>query len=216
MNRKSAYILISIALVSASVIYWLKKKLSKFQKQVVSQTNFELEKWIPYNELDGETASIIQDYWKRGVGLNFTTDQIVSSEWQDNYAWSAAFTSWVMNVSGAGDSFPYSATHSAYIIKTTDNRYNNPKAKFKAYDVSEMKPKPSDLVCKTRAGTIASYGDVVAGDKLHCDIVTDVTKDSVIVVGGNINNKVTQKKLTLDSKGYINEPDYFVLIKNDL
>ena len=121
-----------------------------------------------------------------------------------------------MSVSGAGDSFPYSATHSEYVIDTTNNRYNNPEAKFKAYDINEKKPKPSDLVCKTRAGSLASYGDVEAQDRLHCDIVTKVNKSSVIVVGGNVNNKVQRQTLSLDSNGYVNEPDYFVLIKNKL
>ena len=216
MTNRTKYLILYVTIISVGVIYWLKTKLSKFQKQVVAQSNFEADKWIPYNELDEETALIIQDYWSRGVGLNFTTNQILSDEWQDDYAWSAAFTSWVMRVSGAGDSFPYSATHSEYIIETTDNRFNKPKAKFKAYDITEKKPKPSDLVCRTRSGTIASYGDVVQGDKLHCDIVTQVNKDSVIVVGGNLDDKVKSVELSLDSKGFVNEPDYFVLIKNDL
>lgn len=216
MKKKTKYALIYGGVIVVGLIYWLVTKLSKFQKQVVNQANLEADKWILYNELDEETALIVQDYWNRGVGLNVSVNQILSEDFQDDYAWSAAFTSWVMNVSGAGDSFPYSATHSAYIIDTTNNRYNNPKAKFKAYDTNERKPKPSDLVCKTRSGTTASYGDVQEGDRLHCDIVTKVHKDSVIVVGGNVNDKVQRKTLSLDSKGYINEPDYFVLIKNKL
>jgi hypothetical protein len=216
MKKKTKYALIYGGVILVGLIYWLVTKLSKFQKQVVNQANLEADKWILYNELDEETALIVQDYWNRGVGLNVSLNQVLSEDFQDQYAWSAAFTSWVMNVSGAGDSFPYSATHSEYIIDTTNNRYNNPEAKFKAYDTNEQKPKPSDLVCTTRSGTTASYGDVQEGDQLHCDIVTKVHKNSVIVVGGNVNNKVQRKTLSLDSKGYINDSDYFVLIKNKL
>ena len=223
MTKRTKYLLIYTAIIGIGVIYWLKTKLSKFKKQVVAQSNYEVNKWIPYNELDEETALIIQDYWNRGLGWNVTTDEVLSEDFQEQYAWSAAFVSWVMRVSGAGGSFPYSATHSEYIIDTTKNRYNNPEAKFKAYDINEKKPKPSDLVCRTRSGTIASYGYddngemiVQEGDKLHCDIVTKVDKTKVVAVGGNLNNKVKEVELSLDSNGYINEPDYFVLIKNKL
>lgn len=216
MTKNTKYIILSITIIGVGLIYWLKTKMSAFQKRVVNQSNLEVGKWIPYNELDNPTALIIQDYWKRGVGLNYSVAQLLSDDFQQNNAWSAAFVSWVMNVSGAGDSFPYSATHSKYIIETTDNRFNKPKAKFKAYDISEKKPKPSDIVCRTRSGTIASYNDVQQGDLLHCDIITEVDKTKVVAVGGNLDNKVKQVELSLDSYGYINEPDYFVLIKNDL
>ena len=71
--------------------------------------------------------------------------------------------------------------------------------------------------------SIASYGYddngemiVQEGDRLHCDIVTQVDKTKLVAVGGNLNNKVKEVELSLDSNGYINEPDYFVLIKNKL
>lgn len=216
MNKKTTYYILSVAIISVGIIYWLKTKLSKFQRKVINQSNLEVDKWIPYTEIDTETALIVKDYWYRGVGLNYSVNQILSADFQDNNAWSAAFVSWVMSVSGAGDSFPYSATHSKYIIETTNNRYNKPDAKFKAYDTKEKKPKASDIVCKTRSGTIASYGDVQQGDLLHCDIITQVDKDKVIAVGGNLDNKVKKVELSLDSNGYINEPNYFVLIKNKL
>lgn len=216
MTKRGKYILLSVTIFTIGIIYLIKTRLSKFKKQVVSQSNFEVNKWSNYSELDAPTALILQDYWSRGVGQNYSVSQILSDDFQSNMAWSAVFVSWIMRVSGAGDSFPYSATHSKYIIETTDNRFNKPEAKFKAYDINEKKPKPSDIVCRTRSGTIASYNDVQQGDLLHCDIVTEVDKTKVVVVGGNLDNKVKEKELSLDSKGYINEPDYFVLIKNTL
>ena len=216
MTKRGKYILLSVTIVTIGIIYLIKTRLSKFKKRVVSQANFEVSKWSNYTELDAPTALILQDYWGRGLNENYSVSQILNEDFQASKAWSAAFVSWVMRVSGAGDSFPYSATHSKYIIETTNNRFNNPEAKFKAYDINEKKPQPSDLVCRTRSGEIASYNNVEQGDLLHCDIVTRVDKTKVVAVGGNLDDKVKEVELSLDSDGYVNEPDYFVLIKNTL
>ena len=215
MKKQSKYLILSGAIFLIGISYWLITKLSRFNTQLVYQSNLEAEKWIPYNELDEETALIIQDYWKRGINIDVPTNVILTESWQDQYAWSGVFISWLMRVSGAGDNFPYSATHSEYIIETTNNRNNN-EGVFKAYDISEKKPKVSDLVCRNRGNTNASYNNVSQGDQLHCDIVTKVNKNSITIIGGNVNNKVSESELETNSSGFITNPNYFTIIKNNL
>ena len=50
---------------------------------------------------------------------------------------------------------------------------------------------------------------------LHCDIVTKVNSDTIEVVGGNINNRVERKTLSLNKDGYLNHDKYFTIIKNN-
>ena len=207
--------LLSVAIIGVSAIFYFKYNLSRFKRQVVFQANAEADKWLPYDELDAATAEIIKQYWSEGVGINFTTEQILSADFQNTWAWSAAFISWVIKASG-GDTFPVHQTHAHYVMATTNNRTTNPQADFVAYSTTEIKPKKSDIVCKRRGNSDATYGDVTAGDTLHCDIVVDVNKDSIEVIGGNVDNKVKQSTLTLDSEGYLNEEDYFVIIQSKL
>ena len=144
---------------------------------------------------------------------NFTDNQVTTEGFNDDYPWSAAFISWIMLASGA-ESFPASASHSNYVIETTVNREADIDADFTAWDITEQKPEPSDIVCKTRAGSTATYGNVPSGTPLHCDIVTKVNSDSIEVVGGNLSNKVKRVSISLNNEGFVDEDKYFVIIKN--
>ena len=97
-------------------------------------------------------------------------------------------------------------------MATTNNRLND-TGDFKAYSTDEAKPELSDIVCKRRGSSDATYGDVHAGDTLHCDIVTSVDNNTITVVGGNIDNKVKRTNLSLNEDGHLNEDGYFVIIK---
>lgn len=212
MSKSAKYIILSAAILGVGAFFYFKYHLSRFKRQVIFQANAEVDKWKPYSELDAATAEIIKQYWADGVGLNFTSEQIMSADFQNTWAWSAAFVSWIIKASG-GETFPVHQTHAHYIMTTTNNRFNN-AGDFKAYSTEESKPELADIVCKRRGSSDATYGDVHAGDTLHCDIVVDVNDDSIEVVGGNINNKVEKVTLTLDEDGFLNAEDYFVIIKN--
>ena len=212
MRKSAKYLILSAAIVGVSVFFFFKNYLSKLRRQIVFQANAEADKWQPYSELDSETVGIVKQYWKEGVGLDFTTEQILDPNFQSTWAWSAAFVSWVVKASG-GDTFPVHQTHAHYIIETTSNRFSN-AGDFKAFSTDEAKPDLADIVCKRRGSSDATYGDVHAGDTLHCDIVTSISGNTVTVVGGNINDKVERVSLSLNEDGYLNEEDYFVIIKN--
>ena len=216
MTKSAKYLILSVVIIGVGIAFYIRYNLSKYKRQVVFQANAEVDKWIPYTELDSETAEIMKQYWCDGVGFcSFTTDQILDPTFQSNWAWSAAFISWVMKSAGADD-FPTSERHAHYIRVTTDNRYNNEKANFKAYSTIEEKPRKSDIVCKRRGSSTATYGNVDEYDTLHCDIVTKVNSESIEVVGGNAQNKVARVELPLDDNGFLTTNDYFVIIKNTL
>jgi len=215
VNKKTTYWIIGIAITGLAFYYLFRNKMSKTQRQVVFQANAEADKWRGYDENDDAVGNIINQYWCDGVGIcGYTNNQVVSDGFNEDYPWSAAFVSWVMKASGA-DSFPADASHSNYIIETTINREVNPKDDFTAWALGEQKPEPSDIVCANRAGSNASYGNVVSGMPLHCDIVTKVNSDTIEVVGGNINNRVQRKTLNLNNEGYLSHQDYFTIIKNN-
>ena len=214
MKKNAKYIILSLVIVGVGVAYMLRSKVSKFKRQVVFQANTEVDKWKPFNETSDATSTILRQYWKEGVGLDFTEEEVLSAEFQSVWAWSAAFISWIMRSSG-GVNFPVHQTHAHYVRATMENTLND-KGDFKAYSLEDKKPEPADIVCKRRGSSNATFGDVPIGDTLHCDIVTDVYNGYIEVVGGNSNNKVEKSKLTLDKKGFLNAEDYFVVIKNKL
>ena len=90
-----------------------------------------------------------------------------------------------------------------------------------AFDIEEKKPTEGDLICRNQFGLPgqdgnADYNDVIYGDPLHCDLVTDVKKNYVEAIGGNLDNSVKRFAVALNSDGKIADPNYFVLIKNKM
>lgn len=217
MAKSTNFWILGIAIVGVGLYFTFRHRLSRFKRQVVFQANKEAEKWANYSETDPATIDIMQQYWCEGVNqCNFTDSQIVSDEFQDVWAWSAAFISWIMESAGAGEEFPYHQTHAHYTIKTTENRHNDDGAKFKAYSSDETKPELSDVIISNRGTTNASYGNVQAGDKLHGDIVVAVRDNEIDVVGGNVGNKVKKTTIALDEDGFVANPDTFAIIKNTM
>ena len=112
------------------------------------------------------------------------------------------------------------AVISASLRELTDGSGNatglhlNNAGDFKAYSTDEAKPELADIVCKRRGSSDATYGDVHAGDTLHCDVVTSIDNNTLTTIGGNIDNKVKRTTLSLSEDGYLNEDGYFVIIKN--
>src|SRR6185312_7910289 len=62
-----------------------------------------------------------------------------------NYAWSAAFISYIMRIDGAGPKFPYAISHSVYINAAREGGYA-----ITARRLEEYAPVPGDLVCEGR------------------------------------------------------------------
>jgi hypothetical protein len=184
---------------------------------IVRVAKEELARWNygRIKETDPRSRDVLRDYWKTGTGNVFTAAQIASPSFQAATPWSAAFISWVMRKAGAGGKFKYSASHSVYTAAAKANRIAQNDSPFKAYRISEVTPRVGDLVCKSRAGSGATYDTIRPGMKTHCDIVTGAGPDGLEVVGGNVSNSVSKGRVHLDSAGHIKDPNYFAVIRID-
>jgi uncharacterized protein DUF2272 len=183
--------------------------------KIVRVANQELARWGKgvIKETDPRLRKTLQDYWKTGAGLSYSEGQLGDPAFQNTHPWSAAFISWVMRTSGAGDAFKYSAAHAVYTRQAKENRLANSDNPFKAYRITELAPQVGDLVCSSRAGSGATYDNIAPGMKTHCDIVTVVQPGRLATVGGNVSNSVAQKTPRTDANGYIAEPNYFAVIR---
>ncbi len=127
-----------------------------------------------------------------------------------DFAWSAAFVSYVMRIAGAGPRFPYSASHHVYIdIAARMVGGLNAGWVVRAGDPSEVPPQPGDLICAGRGkARDLRFSDLPAGRyTAHCDIVVEDTPLGWAVIGGNVDDQVTMKHVPHDSAGRIAGPD---------
>lgn len=123
-----------------------------------------------------------------------------------HYAWSAAFISYVMRVSGAGDRFPYSPNHSTYINaaasgSTTGLRAQNP---------ASYAPRPGDLVCAGRdtARTVRFESlPTRNGFPAHCGLVVAQRPNQISIIGGNVDDAVTLTHVPTGPTGLLAGPD---------
>ena len=189
--------------------------LQTLKNNIVRIALQEYERWGrgAIKERDPRNLSVLQDYWARGPRVQVSLAELASPGFQSEHPWSAAFISWVMRQAGAGDAFRYSAAHAVYVKAAKDNRLANNANPFKAYRINEIRPQVGDLVCKSRAGSGATYDNVQAGQKTHCDIVVGIEGQQLQTIGGNVDNSVSMTRVPLDANGYISKPGYFAVIR---
>jgi Uncharacterized protein conserved in bacteria (DUF2272) len=132
-----------------------------------------------------------------------------------NYAWSAAFVSYVMRIAGAGTQFPYSASHSDYINLAKQMKQGETSGwSIVAERPEGYAPQPGDVICLGRGGARdLRYDDLPAGHfPGHCDIVVDASVPGQIsVIGGNVDDAVTMKHVPVTPDGKLATPDGQVL-----
>jgi hypothetical protein len=127
-----------------------------------------------------------------------------------NYAWSAAFISYVMRLAGAGSSFPYSETHADYIVAAA--RRDRGVA-LTAERVTAYAPQQGDLICAWRGRTPVTFEELPTAGRFagHCDIVVGRKGGELDVIGGNVDNAVTMKPIPITADGRLAGPDGIVL-----
>jgi hypothetical protein len=127
-----------------------------------------------------------------------------------DYAWSAAFISYVMRTAGARDGFPYSPSHSHYINAA---RSAAARLRIRAERTDAYAPVPGDLICMGRlSAKDMTYDDLPAGPFAgHCDLVVDATPGALVVVGGNVDDAVTVKHVPVGDDGRLVGADGRVL-----
>jgi hypothetical protein len=122
------------------------------------------------------------------------------------YAWSAAFISYVMRIAGAGPRFPYAISHTIYINAAAAHETRG----LTAYAPDAYAPMVGDLICVGR-GRSASlrFADLPTAYSFpsHCDIVVNVKPGMLTVIGGNVDDAVTEKHVPVTPAGMLAGPD---------
>jgi hypothetical protein len=131
------------------------------------------------------------------------------------YAWSAAFVSYVMRVSGAGERFPYSENHSRYINAAREASLDKRRDLVVfAEDPAVYAPRIGDLICYARSRTsMMRFEDLPSAQEFssHCDIVAGSEPGILSVIGGNIADAVSMKHVPVAEDGRLIGPDGMLL-----
>lgn len=145
-------------------------------------------------------------YWKDGVGISGRDGRTVMNAKGDRWPWSAAFISWVMKEAGAGRRFHYSGQHSEYIFSTIAAlNKQDMNVGYWCYRLSDMKPSVGDIVCYAREAGVDYDNQKNGNYSGHCDIVVEVNRNEIIVVGGNVGDSVTRRPIGLNINGYLDQ-----------
>ncbi|HVH76101.1 MAG TPA: DUF2272 domain-containing protein [Stellaceae bacterium] len=144
-----------------------------------------------------------------------------------NYAWSAAFISYVMRLAGAGNKFPYSIDHADYINAARRHGLGEePGIAVTAEPPQSYAPGLGDLVCEWRSGVPVTFAGLPTPERFpsHCDIIVGREPGLIDGIGGNLNDAVAMEKIPVTADGHIANPDgtildpdrpWFVVIKVD-
>lgn len=143
-----------------------------------------------------------------GLGREFPAEQ------DGTFAWSAAFVSYVMRVSGAGRHFPYAPDHAEYI--NAARRGGN--WVVVAERPERYAPEPGDLVCRARSRATGLRFDDLPAPRFpsHCDIVVSAPANGAIaVIGGNVANTVGRRFFPVDPDGRLTpaDPPWLVVLR---
>ncbi len=168
----------------------------------------------------------VGEYWWEGLnagapetgwtGKHDAAGKVFPVHKNGDYAWSAAFISYVMRIAGAGPRFPYAADHSYYINYAA--RAYHPGKLLIAENPKTYAPRLGDLVCFPRgwAGNLAFAAlPTPYLFPAHCSIVTGGGPGVVEVVGGNVDDAVTMEHLHANAQGLLagNRENWFVVLR---
>jgi hypothetical protein len=143
------------------------------------------------------------------TGKHDAAGSVFPAESDGDYAWSAAFISYVMRTAGAGDGFPYSPAHSVYVNAA---RAGSPALRIRAERPEAYAPRPGDLICMGRSWSKnVRYDDLPSEFVGHCDLVVDAAPGALTVVGGNVDDAVTAKHVPVTDEGLLATADGHVL-----
>ena len=124
-----------------------------------------------------------------------------------DFAWSAAFISYVMRIAGAAGRFPYAAAHHIYIDVARVGG-----AALTAERLDGYAPVAGDLICLSRTKRPLRFDDLPAGPfPSHCDIVVGRDAAGLSVIGGNVADAVALKHVPVAADGRMTDPTGAVL-----
>ena len=167
----------------------------------------------------------IGEYWWEGMnagppesrwtGKHDAQGKIFPIAVNGQYAWSAAFISYIMRIAGAGPNFPYAADHATYI------NYAARPARAKlliAENPAAYAPQPGDLACFPRgAARNLTFADLPTSYNFpaHCSIVVAVSAGDIDIIGGNVDDAVVLEHVPTNAQGLIADTsrNWFVVLR---
>jgi hypothetical protein len=155
----------------------------------------------------GDDADAPEVSW---TGKHDETGALFDAHHDAYYAWSAAFISYVMRIAGAASGFPYSAAHSTYINLAAVGA----SPRLQAQRVQDYAPALGDLICTGRGRAKSmKFEDLPTQSPFpsHCDIVVGVRPGMLTVIGGNVDDAVTEKHVPVTPAGMLAGPDGVVV-----
>jgi hypothetical protein len=168
----------------------------------------------------------VGEYWWLGLnagspesawtGKHDANGTVFSPDLDGDYAWSAAFISYVMRIAGAGRRFPYSGDHADYINAARRVSLGETKSWLVAAErVQDYAPQAGDLICFGRGKAKGLRFDDLPTPNLfpsHCDIVVDTAvPGQIVVIGGNVEDSVTMNTVPVTADGKLAAPEGVVL-----
>jgi hypothetical protein len=162
----------------------------------------------------------VGEYWWEGMnatapeaawtGEHDARGQVFPVAANGQYAWSAAFISYVMRIAGAGPAFPYAASHSVYINNAARAAAGQVAAPLLiAEDPATYAPRPGDLLCYGRGeGRDLSFADLPTAYSFpgHCSIIVAGGPGVISEIGGNVDDAVTLTHVKVGAAGLVDDP----------
>ena len=161
---------------------------------------------------EGMNASEPDNAW---TGKHDAQGKVFPVAVNGEYAWSAAFISYVMRIAGAGENFPYAPDHATYInyaARAAEGQVKNPL--LIAEDPTKYAPRLGDLVCLGRGRARAlTFADLPTGHLFpaHCSIVVAGAVHQISVIGGNVDDAVVLEHVPANDAGMVGRPWFVVL-----
>lgn len=152
--------------------------------------------------------------FSRWTGKHDENGNVFPANKDTDFAWSAAFISFVMRMAGAGAAFPYAPDHAFYIDAGWQaDRALHPRYAVRAERPVDYAPVPGDLICLgTGWARSLTFSDLpVPFFPGHCDIVTAAQPGMLTVIGGNVDDAVTMKHVPTTPDGRLAAPDGQIL-----
>jgi hypothetical protein len=228
------------AMQDAHVPPFAKKPFEPFSREAVVAIALREWRLIGQNIADPEADAVrtvkperepglwqrVGEYW--WLGLNAHAPEVAWTGKHDghgdvfppdidgDYAWSAAFISYVMRIAGAGTHFPYSADHADYINAGRRVSLGETTRWIVAAErVENYAPQLGDLVCFGRGKFKGlRYDDLPTSGLFtsHSDIVVDTSvPGEIAVIGGNVEDSVTLNRVPVTADGRLATPEGIVL-----
>ena len=153
----------------------------------------------------GQNANRREAAW---TGMHDETGQEIDDSRADNFAWSAAFVSYVMRTAGAGARFPYAPSHYVYINTAKEMRLDRSSGwVVMAERVDDYAPAAGDLICYWRGKRRVTFQILpLRRFPAHCDIVVHSEQGQISVIGGNVGAAVAMKHVPVTAAGRFADP----------